>query len=97
MAGNVRIGVRYCGGCNPRYDRVALVKQVAGCFPGVDFVPAQPGEHYPAALVVCGCPALCVNVEWLDVPDGGLLYPNGPEDVPALCERLSQMIQSMET
>ena len=30
MADNCQIGVRYCGGCNPRYDRVALVTDIRG-------------------------------------------------------------------
>ena len=32
MADRRQIGVRYCGGCNPRYDRVALVKRIGGFF-----------------------------------------------------------------
>ena len=24
----MRIGIKYCGGCNPRYDRVAAVKEL---------------------------------------------------------------------
>ena len=30
MADRRQIGVRYCGGCNPRYDRVALVTDIRG-------------------------------------------------------------------
>ena len=30
MADKRQIGVRYCGGCNPRYDRVALVTDIRG-------------------------------------------------------------------
>ena len=41
MADRRQIGVRYCGGCNPRYDRVALVKRIGGFFPEAEFVTAQ--------------------------------------------------------
>lgn len=52
MADRRQIGVRYCGGCNPRYDRVALVKRIGGFFPEAEFVTAQAGVKYPAVLVV---------------------------------------------
>ena len=48
MADRRQIGVRYCGGCNPRYDRVALVKRIGGFFPEAEFVTAQ--EVYDAIL-----------------------------------------------
>ena len=70
MADRRQIGVRYCGGCNPRYDRVALVKRIGGFFPEAEFVTAQAGVKYPAVLVVCGCPSRCANVSDLAVPAG---------------------------
>ena len=70
MADKRQIGVRYCGGCNPRYDRVALVKRIGGFFPEAEFVTAQAGVKYPAVLVVCGCPSRCANVSDLAVPAG---------------------------
>ena len=33
MADKPEIGLRYCGGCNSRYDRVALVKRLESFFP----------------------------------------------------------------
>ena len=44
MDSRTEIGVRYCGGCNPRYDRVALVRRLEGLLPGMALVPARPGE-----------------------------------------------------
>ena len=29
MGGMIRIGVKYCGGCNPDYDRVRAVSDLA--------------------------------------------------------------------
>ncbi len=62
----MRIGVKYCGGCNPRYDRVAYVQTLASRWPDAVFEPAQPGQVYHRVLVVCGCPAQCAGVEGLD-------------------------------
>lgn len=54
MGDKQRIGVRYCGGCNPRYDRVAVVNKLASLLPQAELVPAQAGAAYAGALVVCG-------------------------------------------
>lgn len=62
------VGVRYCGGCNPRYDRVAAVGQLARMFPGLELAPALPDTAYPAVVVVCGCPARCAGIDGLDAP-----------------------------
>jgi len=51
----VRIGVKYCGGCNPRYDRVALVERIQREQPEDTFEWAIPGVYYDQLLVVCGC------------------------------------------
>ncbi len=61
MAGE-RIGIRYCGGCNPRFDRVAFKRQIEARFPDDSFEPAGTDAAQRAALVICGCPACCVNV-----------------------------------
>lgn len=96
MADKARIGVRYCGGCNPRFDRVALVKRLEGMFPELEFVPAEAGKPYPAVLVVCGCPARCANVSGLTVPAGGLIYLSGGEDLLPARDKLKEALQSQE-
>ena len=61
MGDKQRIGVRYCGGCNPRYDRVAVVNKLASLLPQAELVPAQAGAAYAGALEVCGCPSRCAG------------------------------------
>ena len=58
MAKIYSVGVRYCGGCNPRYDRVAVVKALETRFPQVAFVPADSRQIL--TLLICGCSAQCV-------------------------------------
>ncbi|MFV0497692.1 MAG: hypothetical protein ACK5L0_05960 [Candidatus Fimivivens sp.] len=57
-----KIGIRYCGGCNPRFDRVALEKQIEARFLDCTFEPVVRSVDCDAALIICGCPARCVNV-----------------------------------
>lgn len=67
------VGVRYCGGCNPRYDRVAAVRRLREQFPYLDFCAAAPGQ--PLVLVICGCSARCAETADLD---GTLVWLTDP-------------------
>ena len=96
MADKRQIGVRYCGGCNPRYDRVALVKRIGGFFPEAEFVTAQAGVKYPAVLVVCGCPSRCANVSDLAVPAGRLIYLSGWEELLPVKEKLAEALKGQQ-
>lgn len=52
------MAVKYCGGCNPRYDRVSQVRALQRRFPGLTVT--GPGAEKPDfVLVVCGCPSQC--------------------------------------
>ncbi|HWS43288.1 MAG TPA: hypothetical protein VN421_09425 [Pseudoflavonifractor sp.] len=96
MADRDKIGVRYCGGCNSRYDRVALVRRLEAQFPGWGFVPARPQAEYAALVVVCGCPARCVNISSLTAPAEKCVYITDEAEFDAACRRLSQAIQPQE-
>lgn len=64
----MRAAVKFCGGCNPDYDRSALwteLKQAAG--DRLDWVTLdEPG--WEAAVIICGCPTAC-PVEELNLAD----------------------------
>ncbi len=83
-----RVGIKYCGGCNPRYDRPDFVRRLAEACPGASFVPARPGGQ-ERLLVVCGCTARCADLTGLDAPLGRLTVCSA-QDFPlarAFCER----------
>ncbi len=85
MAERRVVGLRYCGGCNPRYDRVAAAELVGSELPEAELRPAAPGQE--AVLVVCGCPARCADVSGLD---GELIWLCGPEQSAQAVRRLRQ-------
>lgn len=58
MADRLVVGIRYCGGCNPRYNRVEAVKALERECPEVLFVPADGKQQLNA--LICGCSAQCV-------------------------------------
>ena len=66
MAEPVKVGVRYCGGCNPRFDRVAGVRRLEDACPWAAFEGARPGVCYTLLLIVGGCTACCPSQEGLE-------------------------------
>ena len=57
----MRVRVRYCGGCNPRYDRAALARRLPGAFPGLEFVFVAAGGPCGREVLVCGCERRCAR------------------------------------
>lgn len=55
----LRVGVRYCGGCNPGFERVALVEHLFGSLEGKAQAVGYREEAIQALLVVCGCATAC--------------------------------------
>jgi hypothetical protein len=72
----INVGLKYCGGCRARFDRVALVdalrKRLAET---VEFVAAD-NEDAEEILIVCGCSTACAKVE----TDRPVWYVACPED-----------------
>lgn len=59
-----RVGIKYCGGCNPRFERVALIEKVREHFQGkIEFESAKEGQMYDGLLVVGGCSNCCPSYE----------------------------------
>ena len=59
----MKVGIRYCGGCNPRYDRGAMVKRITEKHPEWDAGVAREGVDYDLLLVIGGCTACCAAYE----------------------------------
>ncbi|MBU2643209.1 hypothetical protein KKI24_00760 [bacterium] len=71
-----KIGVKYCGGCNPKYDRVALVQRMEQALSEAwEFVSWEDptADHI---LIIAGCETACVDtgpfenrtVHWVNSP-----------------------------
>lgn len=64
----VTVGVRYCGGCNPRFDRVAGVEALTRACPSADFRAAEPGPGVRRTPGGGRCTACCAV--WPAFPAG---------------------------
>ncbi len=80
----MKVAIKYCGGCDPIYDRVEFVhriKEEAG--DSIEWVSLEK-EGYDAILLVCGCLKACPESELKHFSPLSLKY-NGlsPERVVA--------------
>lgn len=78
-----KVAVRYCGGCNPRYDRGAMVKRITEKHPEWDVENAREGEDYDLLLVIGGCSACCAAYEQFTASNVMKLWTD-LDDIPAV-------------
>ena len=66
----MKCGVRFCGGCNPRYDRRQALNQIESQFKDIDFINAAEGVPHDLLLVIGGCSNCCASYEQFETKDG---------------------------
>lgn len=57
----MNIGIKYCGGCNPRYDRTREVQKLKKKFPRHTFTYTPEKIVCDVCLLVCGCQTGCAD------------------------------------
>ena len=58
------LALKYCGGCNSRYDRGAILAALQADFPELKIVDSADQPDF--VLVLCGCPSRCADHEGLE-------------------------------
>ena len=58
----MKVGLKYCGGCNPEYDRVALVRHIEESLQGKIAFVTPEGEGVRLILAVEGCSTACADL-----------------------------------
>ena len=59
LTGIKRVALKYCGGCNPGFDRVAYVEKIkSAAGPDIEWVTMDE-EGFDAVLLVTGCDTAC--------------------------------------
>ena len=59
----MKCGVKFCGGCNPRYQRGDAYRRIRDELDEIEFDYAQEDIPYDQLLVIGGCPACCASYE----------------------------------
>ena len=82
------IGIKYCGGCNPRYDRTAVAARLLQDLPGVRIVSAGNAPDY--VVVLCGCSSACAQHQHLTGRHSKSVLTR-EEDYAPLLEKLKEL------
>lgn len=80
------VGIKYCGGCNPIYNRSEAVRQIMISHPEIEFEPVRQGTHYEHILIINGCSRSCASHEGLKT--NNKIFINSLKDIEALDEKL---------
>ncbi len=86
----MKIGIKYCGGCNPRFDRTDIAQRLRNDFPDSEIVSAQPDDQLDYVVVVCGCNSACAQIDGLMGKHGRSILTHD-EAYSTLLEEIKQM------
>ena len=59
----IKIGVKFCGGCQSRYERGSLYEKIRDELTDVSFEYANFDKVYDILLVISGCPIKCADIK----------------------------------
>lgn len=55
----MNIGIKYCGGCNPHFDRTNVINKIMGLFKDENIEYAKENNSYDIIIVINGCNRAC--------------------------------------
>lgn len=59
----LRVAIKYCGGCNPEYDRVAIVDHIKQSLQDKIEIVRPESEDVDLILSVNGCSTACADLK----------------------------------
>lgn len=59
------IGIKFCGGCNPVYNRIEIVNKILENYPSIIIEYVKEDKLYEIALIINGCSRVCTNHEYI--------------------------------
>lgn len=89
----VRVGLKYCGGCQARYDRMAALGRIKEqCSPETVFEPIREGVRYDYILVINGCQSQCADQTHLLSENGifSVFQWSNPLDAAAVINQIEE-------
>lgn len=90
MADKSRVGIHYCGGCNPHYDRVMLAGALERALPDLSFSPVMPDTSYLAIVAISGCSVQCASRP-SQAAGSHMLSISSWDDLPHVLTQLKQL------
>jgi hypothetical protein len=89
----LRIGVKYCGGCNPGYDRGLPASKIQNQL-SKKVLMVSPEEEADVIIAVQGCPTACADLSPFE--ESNILHITDTGDLQPVIERLNREILSRE-
>ena len=66
----MKIGIKYCGGCNPKFDRMAFARRLKEAFGHGEVQAVNSDDVFDCVAVVCGCPVACASLRDINTRKG---------------------------
>ncbi len=89
----MKAGIKYCGGCNPKYDRAGMVRRLTATGDKTYTVEtAREGKDYDVLVVICGCSSRCADYSRLK-HKGAVIIIAREDDFSAAYEELIKKIE----
>ncbi|MGN1030727.1 MAG: hypothetical protein ACI4PQ_03920 [Butyricicoccaceae bacterium] len=86
----LRCTVKFCGGCNPKYERGDAYAAIRSALSDVaEFSLPRDGEQYDALLIITGCTAC--EYDYAEIAAAHRIRCTGSADVPAAIQALRQL------
>lgn len=85
----MKCGIKFCGGCNPRYERGEASRKIQRECEGIEFSHAEEDEVYDHLLVIGGCPACCASYKQYTV-EGDVLRMWDESHIETVKQELSK-------
>jgi len=61
MESRKKVGIKYCGGCNPHYERVEMVQRVQSLFRDRFLFLRYDQQALDVLVLMNGCPRACAD------------------------------------
>ncbi|WP_333638461.1 hypothetical protein [Tissierella praeacuta] len=85
----MKVGIKYCGGCNSRFDRTSIVDKIKSDYKEFEFSYATENEEYDFIIVINGCHIACEGLQDLKLKKGFLIIRD--DDYKNIRARIKQM------
>lgn len=85
----MKVGIKYCGGCQATFDRIAVINQIKNNNLDLDFHYVNTTDYYDVILVVQGCGVHCADLKELKTVNGFLEIKN--DDIDDIQNRLERI------
>lgn len=86
--------VKYCGGCNPRYDRSKIIKKLTEDFCTLNITTnSNSNKTFDYVLVLSGCMSSCANHKELNGKYGKMVVTR-LSDYEVLVNTLNKIINN---